>query len=283
MTTTQNHDNLVHVLSLGAGVQSSTMALMAAAGELLPMPKAAIFADTKAEPASVYKWLDWLETKLPFPVYRVQDKLGLIEESLTLRARVRTEGKPWSKSLVPAYVANPDGTRGIMGRSCTADKKIAPLLKKQKQIGNVPRGCKEPRVVTWIGISLDEVTRMKPSREKWAINRWPLIEAEMTRHDCLRWMEKMGFPKPPRSACVFRPFHSDNEWRRLKSEEPDEFRRAVEFERNLQEVKRKSDNLNGVPFLHGSLRPLDQVDFATDAQRGQMDFFQNECEGMCGL
>ena len=124
---------------------------------------------------------------------------------------------------------------------------------------------------------------MKPSREKWAINRWPLIEAEMTRHDCLRWMEKMGFPKPPRSACVFCPFHSDNEWRRLKSEEPDEFRRAVEFERNLQEVKRKSDNLNGVPFLHGSLLPLDQVDFATDAQRGQMDFFQNECEGMCGL
>lgn len=264
-------------------MQSSTMALMAAAGELLPMPKAAIFADTKAEPASVYKWLDWLETKLPFPVYRVEDKIGLIEESLTLRARVRTEGKPWSKSLVPAYVANPDGTRGIMGRSCTADKKIAPLLKKQKQIGNVPRGCKEPRIITWIGISLDEVTRMKPSREKWAINRWPLIEAEMTRHDCLRWMEKMGFPKPPRSACVFCPFHSDNEWRRLKSEEPDEFRRAVEFERNLQEVKRKSDNLNGVPFLHGSLLPLDQVDFATDAQRGQMDFFQNECEGMCGL
>ena len=72
-------------LSLGAGVQSSTIALMAAHGEITPMPDAAIFADTKAEPASVYKWLDWLQVKLPFPVYRVsrgdmtKDSLNIIE------------------------------------------------------------------------------------------------------------------------------------------------------------------------------------------------------------
>lgn len=58
-------------LSLGAGVQSSTLALMAAAGEVTPMPDGAIFADTQAEPASVYRWLDRLETMLPFPVHRV--------------------------------------------------------------------------------------------------------------------------------------------------------------------------------------------------------------------
>ncbi len=40
---------VVHTISLGAGVQSSTMALMAAAGEITPMPAAAIFADTQAE------------------------------------------------------------------------------------------------------------------------------------------------------------------------------------------------------------------------------------------
>jgi hypothetical protein len=273
----------IHLLSLGAGVQSSTMALMAAAGEISPMPTAAIFADTQAEPASVYKWLDWLESQLPFPVYRVKAKLGLAEESLLIRKRVRTSGEPWSKSLIPAFVANKDGTKGIMGRSCTADKKIAPLLKKEKELAKVPRGCKEIRAITWIGISLDEVTRMKPSREKWASNRWPLIEKRMTRHDCLRWMEKNGYPKPPRSACVFCPFHNDHEWRRLKTEEPKEFMRAVEFERQLQEVKTKSDRMEGVPFLHRSTKPLDQVDFTTDIQRGQLNFFQNECEGMCGL
>ena len=59
------------VLSLGAGVQSTTMALMAAQGEFDKMPDCAIFADTGYEPAGVYTHLDWLEAQLPFPVHRV--------------------------------------------------------------------------------------------------------------------------------------------------------------------------------------------------------------------
>ena len=41
------------VISLGAGVQSSTMALKAGCGEF-PRPDCAIFADTGYEPKSVY-------------------------------------------------------------------------------------------------------------------------------------------------------------------------------------------------------------------------------------
>lgn len=40
----------LRALSLGAGVQSTTMALMAAHGEIGPMPDCAIFADTGWEP-----------------------------------------------------------------------------------------------------------------------------------------------------------------------------------------------------------------------------------------
>ena len=58
-------------LSLGAGVQSSALALMLALGEITPQVDGAIFADTQAEPLEVYQWLDYLETVLPFPVYRV--------------------------------------------------------------------------------------------------------------------------------------------------------------------------------------------------------------------
>jgi 3'-phosphoadenosine 5'-phosphosulfate sulfotransferase (PAPS reductase)/FAD synthetase len=59
------------IISLGAGVQSSTMALMAKHGEITPMPEFAIFADTQSEPSSVYRWLDWLGQQLPFPIIRV--------------------------------------------------------------------------------------------------------------------------------------------------------------------------------------------------------------------
>lgn len=40
----------LRVLSLGAGVQSTTLALMAAHGEFEQMPDCAIFADTGWEP-----------------------------------------------------------------------------------------------------------------------------------------------------------------------------------------------------------------------------------------
>ena len=62
---------MLHVISLGAGVQSSTLALMFATGELSPMPDCAIFADTGAEPKIVYDHLERLIEALPFPVHIV--------------------------------------------------------------------------------------------------------------------------------------------------------------------------------------------------------------------
>ncbi len=274
-------------LSLGAGVQSSCLALMAATGEVGPVPDAAIFADTQAEPASVYKWLDWLDAEIqrsphPFPIHRVT-RGSLTEVSLKLRERVRTVGRPWSKSLIPAFVANRNGTRGIMGRACTADYKIAVLLKRQKALAEIKRGQKEVTATTWIGISYDEMQRMKMSREKWCQNRWPLIERKMRRGDCLDWMKAHGYPRPPRSSCVYCPFHSNAEWRRLRDEEPAEFARAVQFEQDLQAIKRQTGNLAGVPFLHGSLVPLSVADLSEPHDPRQQDMFQNECAGMCGV
>ena len=62
---------LLRALSLGAGVQSTTLALMAAQGEISPMPDCAIFADTQSEPKAVYEHLSWLMSPnvLPFPVH----------------------------------------------------------------------------------------------------------------------------------------------------------------------------------------------------------------------
>jgi hypothetical protein len=97
-------------------------------------------------------------------------------------------------------------------------------------------------------------------------------------------MEAKSFPVPPRSACVYCPYHSDHEWRRLRDEEPAEFAKAVKFEKQLQAVKEECRNMGGVPFLHDSLIPLGEVDFSTDFDRGQVEMkFGNECEGMCGV
>ena len=108
----------IEIISLGAGVQSSTMALMAARGEITPMPTAAVFADTQAEPASVYRWLDWLEKQLPFPVYRVT-KGSLVKNCLSVK--FSEKNKKLSFSGIPAYIKQPDGSAGLSPRQCTRD------------------------------------------------------------------------------------------------------------------------------------------------------------------
>lgn len=270
----------IHIISLGAGVQSSCMALMAAAGEILPMPTAAIFADTKAEPASVYKWLDWLEQQLPFPVHRVTQGEGLAKDALRVRERKDKQGS-WVPSGIPHFSINQDGSNGHGPRQCTHDFKLAPIMREARRLMKA-HGTK--KVIQWIGISLDEAHRMKPSRVKYATNIWPLVDLGMKRHDCLLWMQKRGFPKPPRSACVFCPYHSDAEWRRLRDEEPEEFAKAVAFEREYSAAKIKTVRKTGfVPFLHSQRVPLDQVNLSTDEDNGQQVMFGNECEGMCGV
>ena len=68
------------VLSLGGGVQSSVMALMAGEGAFGRVPDCALFADTRWEPPSVYEHLEWLEGRLSFPLYVVDNRRSLREE-----------------------------------------------------------------------------------------------------------------------------------------------------------------------------------------------------------
>lgn len=277
-----------HILSLGAGVQSSCLAMMAARGEVVGYPKldAAIFADTQDEPRSVYVWLDWLEQEIarspfPFQVHRVTK--GKLSEKV-LKMRTTADGRKYSSCDIPVFTKSADGSQGLIpNRKCTTDFKIVPILKKAREIANVTRGQKVPTVSQWIGISLDEVARMKPSREAWAENVWPLVDMRMRRHDCLLWMERNGYPRPPRSSCVFCPYHSNAEWRRLKYEEHDAFSDAVEFERKFQHVRSREHGNQPTPFLHRSIIPLDQVDLTTLEDHGQLSLFGNECTGMCGV
>lgn len=271
-----------HILSLGAGVQSSALALMAAKGEVGPMPDCAIFADTQAEPASVYRWLDWLESQLPYPLYRVT--AGNLETDELRIRRSGKSGKLYMKGSIPAFVLKEDGRTGLLGRKCTSDYKIIPIQRKVRELVGIKRGGRGVVLAKmWIGISTDEWHRMKPSRVDYIENIWPLIDKKMSRKHCLDWMRKNGFPEPPRSACVFCPFHGDAEWRRLRDEEPEEWQRAIKFEQAMQEAQRNQEVLRSVPYLHQSCKPLATVDIDTSPMDLQLDLFGDECEGLCGV
>ncbi|WP_448192844.1 hypothetical protein [Azospirillum sp. sgz301742] len=79
---------------------------------------------------------------------------------------------------------------------------------------------------------------MKPSAEEWQVNRWPLVERGMTRRDCLRRLERHGYPEPPKSACIDCPFHFDAAWRQLRDDEPDAWTDAVAVDRAIRTGRR---------------------------------------------
>lgn len=267
---------MLNVISLGAGVQSTTMALMAAHGEITPMPDCAIFADTGWEPKAVYDHLAWLMSPnvLPFPVHVV--RAGNIRESLL----TNTTGQKFA--AIPWHLRNPDGTAAMGRRQCTNEYKLVPLHRKVRElIGLLPRkrGPKQVVARVWIGISTDEIQRMKMSRKRYVEHRFPLVDARMNRNDCLRWMEKNQYPKPPKSSCIGCPFHSDAQWREIRDGNPAEWADAVEADREI----RNAPKIKSQQFMHRSLVPLDQVDLSTAEDRGQGNLFNAECEGMCGV
>jgi len=259
-------------LSLGAGVQSSTLALMIAHGELEPV-EAAIFSDTGWEPRHVYEWLDWLEKQLPFPVHRVQR--GNLREDTLRRSTVQER-----IAAIPWHMKMPNGDRAMGRRQCTMEYKIQPLTKKARElVGLVPRQrAKGVLCEMFIGISTDEALRMKPSQDAWKVHRWPLIEKNMSRNDCLAWMERKGYPLPPKSSCIGCPFHSDHEWRLIKAD-PVSWADAIEVDKAI----RQQPGMRSQQFMHRSCVPLEQVDLSTAEDHGQIDMFNNECEGMCGV
>lgn len=241
---------VLQVLSLGAGIQSTTLALMAARGEIEP-PYCAIFADTQWEPAEVYAHLGRLEKLLPFPVYRVT--------AGDIRATIATD----SYDPIPWHVEN-----GLGRRQCTHQFKLRPIKAKVREL----LGIKRPRAGAaemWLGISRDEAHRMKPATVQYIENRWPLIERGMTRADCRAWLDQHGV-SAPRSACCGCPLLSNEDWRHRRTQP--EWNDTVAWSYKLAARGE---------YMHHSLRPLDQADLGFDDR--QMDLFGNECAGGCGV
>ncbi|MEM8488288.1 MAG: hypothetical protein AAF564_22255 [Bacteroidota bacterium] len=273
----------LEIISLGAGVQSTTMALMAAHGELTPMPDCAIFADTGAEPDYVYQTVADLEELLPFPVYRVMKGEGL-KSAILASTEAKGDGSYKGRFAgAPFYTTSQtDLGMGMLRRQCTREFKIEPITKKVRELAGLkPRQRAKPGQIVarqWIGISWDERQRMKEPRERWLQHRWPLIEKHMTRGHCLEWMQAHNLPLPQKSACTFCPYRTNAEWREMKADHPEAWQDAVAVDAAIRNgVRGTKEQL----YVHQSMAPLDQTDL-TDASAGQISFL-DECEGMCGV
>lgn len=231
---------------------------------------AAIFADTQWEPVAVYAHLQWLEEEAAeagIPVHRVTGG-NLRDDALATGRRAAS---------LPFYLVNPDGSDGMLRRQCTGEYKIKQIKAKLRALGATAAAP----VDQLIGISMDEAHRMSDSDVRYVRHVYPLIDRGWSRRDCLAWLDRQGYPQPPKSACIGCPFHGDAYWRHLRDTSPTEWADAVAFDVAIRKNARTA--ISGTAYLHRQRVPLDQVDLRTEQDRGQLDMFGNDCSGVCGV
>ncbi|RNH99690.1 hypothetical protein EEZ25_22170 [Micromonospora aurantiaca] len=245
-------------LSLGAGVQSSTVLLLAARGEI-PTFTAAIFADTGWEPAPVYAHLRRLQqiaATAAIPVVRVT--------AGDIRRDALDPGHRFAS--MPLFTLGPHGERGMSRRQCTGEYKIKPIKVEVRRRLGYPHPARVPAGLTAdmaIGISLDEIGRARDADVAYMRNTFPLLDLGWRREDCLRYLTDNGLADTPRSACVGCPFRTDAEWARLRRDDPAGWNDAVAFDAAIRHGSARANAagqpLRGQFFLHRQRVPLDQV------------------------
>lgn len=266
----------LRLLSLGAGVQSTAVLLLACEGRI-PTFDAAIFADTGWEPGAVYEHLDRLEERAAeagIPVHRVS--------SGNIRADALDPDHRFAS--MPLYVRNPDGTDGMARRQCTSEYKLRPIKARTRELLGYPHPEPVPSGVyaeQAIGISLDEVGRARDSDVRYSRHTFPLLDLRWTRKDCERYLRQAGWGDTAKSACVGCPFHGNRQWRAMRDNAPEDWADAVDFDRSIRAGSARAlaagQELRGSMYLHRSRVPLDRapIDRVTrrEWQDAQVDVF----------
>ncbi|MHC4162537.1 MAG: adenine nucleotide alpha hydrolase family protein [Planctomycetota bacterium] len=265
-------------LSFGAGVQSTALLVMSNLGyHDCPRADIAIFADTGDEPQWVYENVERMRKWSGIPVETVA------QGHLSADIISRHNGQSPRSAAIPAFTPDGNGRESMLRRQCTREYKIQPIERRVRELCGLKKGQRAKGVIkatTLIGISLDEATRMKPSRTSWVENRYPLVEAGLRRNDCLRLIMSAGLPLPQKSSCVFCPYHSDGFWRRLQSDYPQEWERVCDLDEAFRDMSRSG--IARPVYLHRSLVPLRELDFSRQ-RRLFPDLEDEECEGGCFL
>lgn len=258
MTATGSNPPALRVLSLGAGVQSSALLLLAATCRISPFDLA-VFADTGWETLATYRHLERLRL--------IADSAG-IELVRVAAGHIRADAlDPGHRfASMPLYTLGPNGERGMARRQCTSEYKIKPIKAEVRRRLGYPHPKRVPAGVLAemaIGISLDEIGRARDADVRYMRNTFPLLDLGWRRGDCRAFLRGHGLGDTPRSSCLGCPYHRDDFWLHLKENSPAEWADAVAFDHAIRHGAARANAaghpLRGQFFLHPARVPLDQA------------------------
>ena len=239
------------ILSCGAGMQSTALALISCANKLIqdgkanefnftyeervPIYDAVMFCDLGLEPAWVYSQVRFIEEAckwagIPFYVL----KSDLYEDYSKNFGNSRVVS-------IPFWSIDENGKKGKMMRNCTLDYKINIMQKfaREHLFGYAKGQRTKPEDIKahemHLGFSKEEERRCKENPHKMFVNKFPLCDMGLTRADNYAYIKDVWGLETKASACCFCPFHTNYFFGYIKKNNKEEYEKTVVFDQMLEE------------------------------------------------
>lgn len=239
------------ILSCGAGMQSTALALMSCANKLIkenrangfnftyhekvPIYDVVLFCDLGLEPSWVMNQVTFIQQACEWagiPFYIL--KSNLYEDYLNDFGKKRVVS-------IPFWSVDEEGKKGKMMRNCTLDYKITlmqnfvrwQLLGYKKGSRTKPEDIKAHEM--HLGFSKEEEHRCKENPHKMFINKFPLCEMNLVRADNYAYIKDVWGLDTKASACCFCPFHTNYFFDFIRKNNQEEYEKTVEFDQLLED------------------------------------------------
>ena len=259
------------ILSCGAGMQSTALALMScenaqAAHPLypeVPVYDSVIFCDLGFEPPWVREQVNFIQDAcnhagIPFQILQAP----LYEDFMSNFGERRTISIPW-------WTLKKDGHKSKMPRNCTIDYKVKMIAqyvrwellgyRKHQRLREEDRKTHEMHM----GFGYEEKHRCKENPNPLFRNKFPLVTMKLTRSDNYTYIRDVWGLNTKASACTFCPFHRNYFFQYLKEHEPAQFAQVVEMDELLRDKNPKP--------------PMDSDLFISRSRKRLLDLTPEDC------
>lgn len=254
------------ILSCGAGMQSTALALMSCENKMkgiihkeVPIYDAVIFCDLGFEPYWVTSQVEFIQKACADagnPFYKIESNLY---KDYLERFGIK------HITTVPFWSVDENGKKAKMRRYCTLDYKIAiiekflrhNLLGYRKYQRLKPEDFQAHQM--HIGFSYEERRRISEKElSKLYVKKYPLVDMKWERADSYRYILEVWGLDTKASACVFCPFHKNYFFRHLKENCKNDYEKLVEFDKILEE-RQPNTAIKSKIYISRSRKRIDEL------------------------
>ena len=234
------------ILSFGAGMQSTALALMSCENAIhgkpvhpqVPIYDDVVFCDLGFEPP-------WVKDQMEF-TKRACESAGIhfkIIDAPLYQDFMKNFGERRTISI-PWWTLRDDGRKSIMPRNCTIDYKVQLISKyvRWELLGYRKGQRLRPEDVKahemHMGFSYEEKHRCKESPNRMFVNRFPLVDMKLVRADNYAYIRDVWGLETKASACSFCPYHKNYFFQHMKNF-PEDYQKLIEMDELLRDKNPK--------------------------------------------